>query len=663
MAKPVRDLVLGTAGHIDHGKTALVRALTGVDTDRLPEEKRRGITIDLGFAAWQLGPGLVASVVDVPGHEAFVRTMVAGAGGVDAVLLVVSAEEGVMPQTREHLLVCRLLGITHGVVALSKIDRLHGDVEALALAEADVRAALEELAPGLAAAAVVPCSAHTGVGVPELATAVRRVAAALPARPSRDRPILPIDRCFVLKGHGTVVTGTLLAGQLEIAADPYFTLVPGGEQRPVRELRARALHVRGAAATRVPAGARAAVNLGGVAVAELARGDVLTRGHRVVAATSVHVLLEHLPHDSRTWRSGTSVQVCAGTAHTTGRLDPLGPLAGDEDAPKTMSVPPGNSALVRIRLDAPLPVWHGQRVVLRSDGGDLVHGHTCGGGVVVDPGPRPGRGQRSRWLRVARALAGSDLRARVTALLADAGALAISRDELELRAGAPDLDAVLSDMVQSADAVRLGDSRHVAAAVLPELATAAVAVAVRFQAAHPDRPGLSRAALLGGLPGRVAPDVAAAALEHALARGLLELRGDVLVRGGTEPTPGLSPIGHKVLDLYVRAGVAPPTLKEVQTGANLSERQALDTLTALQKAGALVRVSADLSLAREHHASLVDKVRTHLRSSPQIDVQALKALTGLSRKFVVPFLEHLDRLGITRRQGEVRIAGPKLHGA
>ena len=217
MAKPARALVLGTAGHIDHGKTALVRALTGVDTDRSPEEKRRGITIDLGFAAWQLGPGLLASVVDVPGHEAFVRTMVAGAGGIDAVLLVVSAEDGVMPQTREHLLVCHLLGVAHGVVALSKVDRVGGDAEAIALAEADVRAALHELAPALAAAPIVACSAHTGFGLPALTAALRRVAAQLPARPGRARPILPIDRCFVLKGHGTVVTGTLLSGQLEIA--------------------------------------------------------------------------------------------------------------------------------------------------------------------------------------------------------------------------------------------------------------------------------------------------------------------------------------------------------------------------------------------------------------------------------------------------------------
>lgn len=659
MAKPARELVLGTAGHIDHGKTSLVRALTGVDTDRLPEEKRRGITIDLGFATWQIAPGLVASIVDVPGHEAFVRTMVAGAGGLDAVVLVVSAEEGVMPQTREHLHVCRLLGVRHGVVALTKLDRLGGDLEAAQLAEADVRAALAELAPGLAAAPIVACSAHTGAGLPELTAAIKKLAAQLPPRPLRDRPILPLDRAFVLKGHGTVVTGTLLTGQLEISADPHLTLVPAGD-RPVRVLRARALHVRGAPAERAGAGTRTAVNLGGVAVDELARGDVLTRGHRVAASTAIHALLEHLPHAPRAWRSGTAVQVCAGTAHVTGRLDPLGPPGSTEPAPKTLSVAPGTSALVRLRLDAPLPTWHGQRLVLRGDGGDPAHGHTFGGGLVVDPAPRPGRGQRTRWLQLARALAGPDPRARLLALLADAGALGIDRAELELRAGAPELEPILSDMCERAEAVRLGDARLVAAAVLPALADLAVAALQRFHADHPDKPGLSRAALVGKLPARTAPDVAAAALDHALARGLLQARGEHLARGGAEPTPGLSPIALKVLDLYLAAGVAPPTLKEVQAAATLTERQALDTLTLLQKSGALVRVSPDLSLAREHHAALVDRARAHLKAHPQLDVQTFKTLTGLSRKFVVPFLEHLDRLGLTRRQGEARIAGPKL---
>jgi selenocysteine-specific elongation factor len=669
MAKPARDLVLGTAGHIDHGKTSLVRALTGVDTDRLPEEKRRGITIDLGFATWNLAPGLVASIVDVPGHEAFVRTMVAGAAGVDLVLLVVSAEEGVMPQTREHLHVCHLLGLRHGVVALTKVDRLGGDQEALAIAELDVRAALTELAPALVAAPIVPCSAVTREGLDTLTATVARVAAQLPPRPLRDRPILPIDRAFVLKGHGTVVTGTLLSGQLEIAADPQLTLVPAGAARPVRDLRARALQVRGAAAERSLAGNRTAVNLGGVAVDELARGDVLTRGRRVVAGDAVHALLEHLPHSPRPWRSGTSVQICAGTAHATGRLDPLGPLEGTDPAPKTLSVPPGTSALVRIRLDTPLPTWHGQRLIIRGAGGDPSQGHTFGGGVVVDPRPRPGRGQRTRWLRLARALAvgladrtpsPAALRTRLAALITDAGALAIDRDELELRAGSPDIDPVLADMSNSADALRLGDARWLDAAVPPELARHLVAAAERFHADHPDKPGLSRAAALGKLPGRVAPDVAAAALDHALRHGLLQARGELLARGGADPTPGLSPLALKVLELYAAAGVAPPTLKEVQTQANLSERQALDSLTALQKAGALVRVSADLSLAREHHAALVDKARVHLRQNAQLDVQTFKNLTGLSRKFVVPFLEHLDRLGLTRRQGEARVPGPKL---
>ena len=522
-----------------------------------------------------------------------------------------------------------------------------------------MRAALEQLAPALAGAAIVPCSAHTGAGLPALTAAVRKLAAQIPARPLRDRPILPIDRAFVLKGHGTVVTGTLLTGQLEIAADPLLTLVPVGD-RPARPLRARALHARGAAIDRALAGSRVAVNLGGVAVDELARGDVLTRGDRVAPSTAIHALLELLPHAPRAWRSGSAVQVCAGTAHVTGRLDPLGPADGDEPAPKTLSVAPGTSALVRIRLDAPIPAWHGLRVVVRGDGGDPAHGHTFGGGVVVDPAPRPGRDQRTRWLRLARALAGPDPRARVAALLADAGALGIDRAELELRAGTPDLDPVLKDMCERSEAVRLGDHRLVAADVLPALAHAALAAVERFHADHPDRPGLSRAALVGKLPARTAADVAAAALDHGLQRGLLQPRGEHIARGGADPTPGLSPVALKVLDLYIAAGVAPPTLKEVQTAALLGERQALDTLTTLQRAGAIVRVSDDLSLAREHHAALVEQARAHLRAHARLDVQTLKTLTGLSRKFVVPFLEHLDRMGVTRRQGEVRVPGPKL---
>lgn len=676
MARTHRALVLGTAGHIDHGKTSLVRALTGVDTDRLPEEKRRGITIELGFAAWELSPGVSASIVDVPGHEAFVRTMVAGAGGIDAVLLVVSAEEGVMPQTREHLHVCQLLGLRHGVVALTKLDRLGGDPDALQLAVDDVRTALQDLAPGLADLPIVPCSAHSGEGLPALTAAIRKLAAAIPPRPLRDRPIVPIDRVFAVKGHGTVVTGTLLSGRLDLNRERALQLIPTGPQREPRELRARALHVRGEACEQAPAGSRVALNLGNIATDELARGDVISSGPRVTRNQVCLAILTHLPHDEHPWRSGTTVELCAGTAHTTARLDPLAlltdlspetattNLSPETPRPARLTVPPGATALVRLRLDAPLPLWHGQRLIVRSarnNAASRQHGHTVGGGQLLDPTPGSGRGQRPRWLALARALCDASPTARVRALLRDAGTLGCARDELERRSGVVDLEPVLSDMLVARELIALGEPRFVDAAVLGPLAAAAAAHVARFQEAHPLQPGLGRAAAVGGLPGRVAHDVAHAAVAHAVACGLLRAEGDLLTRPtASTADPGLPPKVQAVLDLFRSAGIAPPTLREIQDQVGLGERQALEALGALQRSGAIVRVSPDLSLAREHHEALVARARAHLQQHRTLDVQALKALTGLSRKFVVPFLEHLDRLQISRRQGDLRVPGPRL---
>ena len=778
MAKQARALVLGTAGHIDHGKTSLVRALTGVDTDRLPEEKRRGITIELGFAAWTVAPGLVASIVDVPGHEAFVRTMVAGAGGIDAVLLVVSAEDGVMPQTREHIHVCHLLGLRHGIVALTKVDRLGGDPDALALAEADVRAALTDLAPGLANIPIVPCSATTGDGLPALTAAVRKLASSIEPRDLRDRPILPVDRVFAVKGHGTVATGTLLAGRVDLSKDTRFTCVPVGPNRHPSELRARALHVRGDALDHTAAGNRVALNLGNVATSDLSRGDVITTGNRVHRRETVLAVVTHLAHDDLPWRTGTTVEVCCGTTHTTARIIPTGPLAdhpdadlspgpsdpslaahrsspgastssarssgtpasdsghpssgahkssrgdprqlssgtsnpahnsspgvsrgashlssgsppdpadpahrsspgvsreashlssgtppdpADPTAPRRFTVPPGATAIVRLRLDAPLPVWHGQRLILRTTrDGELArrHGHTVGGGLVVDPHPPAGRGQRQRWLTLARALHHGTPTERVLALLRDAGALGIARDELEHRAGIVDLEPVLTDISARGLALALDEQRWLDASVLPALAAAAVAHVARFQAEHPLQPGLGRAAAQGGLPGRVAPAVAAAAVAHAISHALLHADGDLLTipKAADAPPSKLPPQIQSVLDLYLAAGIAPPTLREVQDKTRLSERQALEALGALQRSGAIVRISPDLSLARTHHESLVEQARTHLKTHGQLDVQAFKDLTGLSRKFVVPFLEHLDRLQVSRRQGNTRLPGPR----
>ncbi|MCA9690567.1 MAG: selenocysteine-specific translation elongation factor [Myxococcales bacterium] len=667
-----KTLVVGTAGHIDHGKTSLVRALTGIDTDRLVEEKRRGITIELGFAAWEIAPGLSASIVDVPGHEGFVRTMVAGAAGLDLALLVVDVEEGVMPQTREHAHVCSLLGVTRGVVALTKIDRLAEDEleEAVELAIADAREGLAGTV--FADAPIVPCSAHTGAGLDAVRAAIRAAARELPARSTRDRPILPIDRVFTIKGHGTVVTGTLLAGALRAGRDEAVAVIPAGPRREPISTRIRGLEVRGEAVTRAVAGARTAVNLAGVEASALARGDVVTLGDRVIAATVVHALLEHLPHAKESWRRDTSVELCAGTAHCVAWLDPLARLDGDGglvEPAGPVTLLPGARGLVRVRLGAPLPCWAGQRLIIRSfedaraSEATRAHGHTIGGGVVLDPRPGAGRGQRPRWRALARGLMASDDAARIEALIADAGALGIAREALELRAGVTALDGALDSLVNRGVARRVA-GRYLLTRVLTPVAAAAVEVVTRYHADNPVQPGVSRATVEGLIPGRVSPEVASAAIDVALAEGALVSVDDrgLLARPDHGPAGGFAPAVQRLLDVYERAGLSAPTIKDAAAAVGQSERAALEAIVVLQRAGALTRISNDLSMTTGIYEALVRDIQAHLVAHGRLDVQALKALTGLSRKFVVPLLELLDRQGITRREGDVRVPGPRARG-
>ncbi|MBK8261027.1 MAG: selenocysteine-specific translation elongation factor [Nannocystis sp.] len=683
MAKEPRSVVIGTAGHIDHGKTALVHALTGVDTDRLPEEKRRGITIELGFAAWELGGGLHASVVDVPGHEALVRTMVAGAGGFDLFLLVVSAEDGVMPQTREHLHVLELLGVHAGVVALTKIDRLGGDPEALGLARDDVRAALA--GTPLAEAPILPCSARSGEGLDDLRAALRRLAARLPPRPLRDRPILAVDRAFVIKGHGAVVTGALLSGAVRPGREASLLWTPVDPHRAPRELRVRGLQVRGRAADEALAGARVALNLAGVDIDELSRGDVISRGARVSRAAVAHLLLDHLPHDAATWASGAAVQLCAGAASSAARLDPLGPLVPAEppghvsfnmplrpdqahgSPPPPFQIPPGGRGLVRARLDPPLPLWHGQRVILRRlhSTGDPA-GDTIGGGVVLDPAPTLGRGQRARWIAVARALASQAPADRLSALLTDAGARGLGAAELERRAGVVEPQPHVQLLIDAGRLRPLSTDHWVDAATLDQLAERAIAHVERFHRDNPLQLGLGRATVEASLPGHPSAEVAAAAVERAIARAELvrvsDSSAELARPAHLRATGAYPPELALILAHYRRAGAAPPTLKELEEGSptGQSAREILSAVTLLQRAGALVRISPDISLAAEAYEALLEQISAHLARRGEIDVQALKAASGLSRKYVVPLLEHLDRIQLTRRVGERRVPGPAL---
>jgi selenocysteine-specific elongation factor len=675
-----RQFVLGTAGHIDHGKTALVRALTGIETDRLPEEKRRGITIELGFAHWRSGDDLQIGVVDMPGHEALVRTMVAGAGGVDAVLLVIAAEDGVMPQTREHLHVCELLGLRHAVVALSKVDRLRIGAgsedevaELIELASDDVRATL---AGGpFADAPIIPVSAHTGEGMDELRAALLRLAKDLPTRGHKDLPVLPIDRVFSMRGHGTVVTGTLLRGELDLDKQPELELVPSGHARSRTSVRLRGMQIHGGDTRRVRAGTRTALNLGNVAVDEIARGDVITRGAKVVTSDRVLALVEQLGFGSRAWTRDTALQLCAGTASTAAHLVPLaltdpesGKLIEPSPGASKPAIGPGARGLVRLYLDTPLAIWAGQRVILRAYSAAHANfeGLTVGGGVIVDPLPE--RRLPARRVALAQALLSEEPGDRAQALVLDAGALGLDAHTVAVRGRIEEPGKLLGRLSRpGGPLLELPGGRWFDRRLLDELVRAGVSEADRYHKAHPLQPGIARATLEASLPGHPAPELARAAVDAAIEQGALHVadRAGSLARpgkGSLDPDALPEPM-QRMLDLYRSGGQAPPTLRDIADKLGLEPKRVLEYVGLLQRGGLLVRVSDDLSYAASAHVELLRRVREHLAKHGEIDVQALKDLTQLSRKFAVPFMEHLDHLGITRREGDRRLPGPKAsHG-
>ena len=614
------SLIVGTAGHIDHGKSTLVRALTGTDPDRLKEEKERGITIDLGFAHLDLGGGTVASFIDVPGHERFVRNMLAGAHGIDAVLLVIAADESVMPQTREHFDICRLLGIRDGAVVLTKVDA--ADTETVALAEMEAR----ELVAGsfLEGAPVLRVSARTGAGRPALRDALRAMAARAVARPAAGLVRLPVDRAFVLKGFGTVVTGTLVAGT--IGAGDELELLPQG-----RRVRVRGLQVHGAAEPRVEAGHRAAVNLVGVEVADVHRGDVLARPGTLQPTSILDADLSLL-RGERPLKDQARVRVHAASAEVLARVRVL-------DAPPVIE--PGTTRRVQLRLERKAVAGRGDRLVIRA----YSPAATIGGAVVVDPLAR-------RRKRGASALAGDPLLAMVT----EAGAAGVDARELSARLTVP-LDALLRDVTGRADVVALGrEPGHVIArGALDGLAAAAREQLSAFHAEQPLKAAMPREELRGRAFARAAPGAFERVLDELQAGGAIRVTADAVALAGHSVR--LSPEEQQARDAILAAvlaarweGVEPKALAgRAGVAAPLAER----VLRVLVADGE-VRRAGDFLLHRETADALKDEIRRRFPPGSKLDVAQVKDLTGLSRKYVIPLLEWLDREKVTRRSGADR---------
>ncbi len=641
-------LVLGTAGHIDHGKTALIRALTGVDTDRLPEEKARGITIELGFAPLDLPGGPRLGVVDVPGHERLVRTMVAGATGIDLMLLVIAADEGVMPQTREHVAICELLGVSRGVVALTKVDAASDDLVELAEVEA------AELLEGtrLAAAPIVRVSALRGEGLDELREALRKEALGADSRPQEGgAPRLPVDRCFALRGFGTVVTGTLAGGAFEVGAT--VELLPSA-----RRARVRGLQSHGVASERVEAGARCAVNLQGIEVEEVSRGQVLTLPGALEPTATFDARLRWLDvAPACDADEPVSVELLAGTAERRARVAPIG----------AQSLAPGTEGLARLHVDGePVPVLPGDRFVLRGFARTAMGGATLGGGTVLDVAPphrRRGDPELARQLEV---LGAGDVVAGLEVRIARGGLAGVSRECLrrETGLGQEALAAALEALRDEARACPTASDCWLAAEAVATLESRLVAALEDFHHREPIQPGMPTGALRGSLPENVPAAAAELALERLAAGGGLVIDGDRVRRPDHRARldGAQQALVERVLPEAASAGLEAPGLREWAERLGVDSEALRAVLNHLTRERALVHAPGDLWFDRAVVDALRAKVVDHLREHGALETPAYKALIGTSRRTAVPLMELFDAEHLTTRRADKRLPGPAFPG-
>ena len=644
-----RHVVIGTAGHIDHGKSALVRALTGTDPDRLKEEKARGITIDLGFAHWRDGDVQLA-FVDVPGHERFVKNMLAGASGIDGVLLVIAADESVMPQTREHFDICRLLGVTSGVVALTKADLVDREtVELVELETADLLAGspLEDMP-------VLPVSARTGEGVEELRGTLLAMAGSCGVRTPAGAARLPIDRAFTVKGFGTVVTGTLVSGR--VAVDDTLTVLPAGV-----DVKVRGLQVHGAIESAAAAGQRVAANFSGPGVSRVARGETAVTPGSFEATRCVDAALDLLP-SARPLRHGARVRFHYGTCEVLGRVA-LGPgLAGaaaGDDAPEAL--PPGGRAFARLRLEGAAVLTRGDRFILRAYSPPL----TIAGGRVLDPSPPRGgirtASARTRLDQLLKGLSVPDAAEHdraLAVLIGERGLAGLPAAALVARAGvAPEAVGALVERLSTLGAVRRIGDRLVDAGSLKDGGDRLVGMVSDFHRSHPLRDGVPREEARERVFRHAGPGIFDAVLEALTADGRLVAR-DHLALAGHRVT--LSPAELRARDEIVAllrdAGLRPPAPGAIRERLGVDEELLERVLRRLVREQAVVRVGP---LVFDHGAieSLkADLVALRDAADPAtIDVATFKDRYGVSRKFAIPLLEHLDRERLTRRVGEKRI--------
>jgi selenocysteine-specific elongation factor len=632
----MKHLILGTAGHIDHGKTTLVKALTGIDTDRLKEEKERGITIELGFAHLELPGGIRFGIVDVPGHERFVRTMVAGVGGMDLVMLVIAADEGVMPQTREHLEICQMLGVRKGLVALTKCDMV--EEEWLGMVMEEVREYLS--GSFLEGAPIIPVSAKTSAGLEDLKRGLAELAAEADEKSSEGPFRLPVDRVFTVAGFGTVVTGTLLSG--EIRTGDEVDILPSGLNS-----RVRGVQTHGAKSERGSAGQRLAVNLQGVEHGDITRGAVVVPRGAFRSTRAVDAQFSYLLSAPRELKHRSMLRLHSATYEVPAQVILL-----DREV-----LLPGEASMVQLRLKHPVLLLPGDHFIVRSYSPQV----TVGGGVVIDPAPPRRRRRSAQALELLQALREGEDGDKIRLLAQEALLSGISMDEIVTRSGLPakKTETVLAALLTQGLLVQVVREPRVFLAkesfsVIKEQLLGGLEGYLRD---NPLKEGIGKEELKSYIPRRSDLRFFGPALAS------LEKEGKALVARDLVKMPGREAIheadGSGLLTSLETAlqegGMEPPNLKEMSERLRRSEKEILEHLGLLVRGGRAIKIKNDIYYAPEPLAEIRGRLLKHLEAKGEITPPEFRDLTGLSRKFMIPLLEYFDQEKLTIRVGDKRL--------
>ncbi|MDJ0984751.1 MAG: selenocysteine-specific translation elongation factor [Desulfobacterales bacterium] len=631
----MKQIILGTAGHIDHGKTSLIKAISGTDTDRLKEEKERGITIELGFAALDLPGGQHLGIVDVPGHEKFVKNMVAGATGIDIVVMVIAADEGVMPQTREHMEICTLLGVKYGLVAVTKIDMV--DEEWLELALEDIR----DFVKGtfLEEAPVAAVSSTTGKGIPEFIETLDDMAAKIPDRPHSDLFRLPIDRVFTMKGFGTVITGTLISGQVKVG-EPIM-IYPSGITSKVR-----GIQVHNQSAEQAAAGMRTAINFQGLEKEAIRRGEVLSKPGNLVASYMVDVSLHYLTSNKKPLKNRTRVRFHTGTSEVLGNVILL-------DRKELL---PDEGTVVQLRLDTPVALVKDDRFVIRS----YSPVYTIGGGKVINPIPLKHKRFKPETVDNLKALDDQAPDAIIAVQVAAAGYQGISFSHLKMMTNLPDkqLDKILQTLLSHKTLIQVEKENrlYIHQNGFDKLKKDIQHQLAAYHKANPLRTGMPKEELKTKFSPLLTSKLFNLTLNQVIKEkdvaqeeNMIRLASHAVSLGGKQ-----ADVRDKILKTYLKAGLQPPYFKELVKSLDSDTKRANDVLQHLVAEGTIIKVKEDLYFHSQAIKGLKNKLIEYLTAQGEITTPQFKEMTGVSRKYVIPLAEYFDATQVTLRVGDVR---------